>query len=159
MIKPKDIPLTAELEKIFWAKVWRYEETGCLLWMGHIAVTGYGVLSYQKKEYLAHRVAYCLHYGVINMAEGLITDHLCCVRPCVEWSHLEQVTQAINVARGKKVEQIREQAKLRIRTHCTQGHEIIGDNLLLTRRGPWQRRRCRLCVNAANRRSRHRLDR
>jgi hypothetical protein len=154
MIRPKDIPLTWVLEAIFWAKTWRYEETGCLLWMGTIAATGYGILAYEGKEYLAHRVAYCLHHSVTNTPEGLIIDHLCCVRPCVEWSHLEAVTQAINGARGKKAEQMREQAFLRRQTHCKNGHELSEENVFVSRRlqqRGWTGRRCRFCTNAYNR--------
>jgi hypothetical protein len=151
MIRPKDIPLTWVIEVLFLGNTWRYAETGCLLWMGPIATTGYKVLSNEGNDYLAHRVAYCVHHGVTNTPEGLILDHLCCVRPCVEWSHLETVTQAINVARGKKAEQMREQALLLRKTHCSEGHPLEGDNLLLSKRERgWMRRRCRLCTYARN---------
>lgn len=52
-----------------------------------------------KTNARAHRYAYELAYGPI--AEGLVIDHLCRNKPCVRPDHLEAVTNAENIRRGK----------------------------------------------------------
>jgi HNH endonuclease len=146
--KTKDIPLTLALEALFWSNVWRYDATGCLLWMGSIDADGYGRLCCEGESFLAHRVAWCLHYRVVNMGEDMVTDHLCCVRPCVEWSHLETVTVQVNTLRGRRPQLTRER---RLRTHCPKGHALVGENRILQHQPGGIRQRCRLCQNAYNR--------
>lgn len=145
----RDIPICEELERRFWRKVQRYEPTGCLLWMGKPDPQGYGHIFFAGKLYFAHRVSYCLHYQVVNLSPELELDHLCCVRPCVEWSHLEAVTHSVNNLRGRSPELARAR---RLRTHCPRGHALVGDNLLLqTQKGNCIRQRCRICTNARSR--------
>jgi hypothetical protein len=83
----------------------------------------------------AHRLYYELEKGPIP--KGLTLDHLCRVRCCVNPDHLEPVTPVENVMRGESFF-----AKQARRTHCPQGHEYIGRNLMITRRGE---RKCRAC--------------
>jgi hypothetical protein len=62
---------------------------------------GYGYLSVGGRggrRVLAHRFSYELHVGPVP--EGLVLDHLCRVRRCVNPRHLEPVTQRENVFRG-----------------------------------------------------------
>jgi len=141
------IPLTEELERLFWLRVQRDEETGCLFWMGAIGTGGYGLLSYEGICYRAHRVAWSLHYRLSVMPERYVTDHLCRVPPCVEWSHLEAVPNAVNVMRGAAPSIVREQC---VKTHCPRGHELVGDNLITEpqKKGRWVHRTCRRCHNA-----------
>lgn len=143
------IPVSDEFAAYFWSLTQRDEETGCLLWMGDTdrrARGGYGTCQWRNKAYRAHRVAYCLHYGIETLpAETPILDHLCCVRPCVEWSHLEAVTVAVNTLRGRSPQLTRER---RLRTSCPQGHPLQGDNLILQTQKGGIRQRCRLCYNA-----------
>ena len=46
----------------------------------------------------AHRAVYEVFYGPIP--NGLVIDHLCRVRCCVNPAHLEAITQADNLRRG-----------------------------------------------------------
>lgn len=72
----------------------------CKLWEGRLTPDGYG--SYGRARNgstaLAHKQAYEREHGPVP--EGLVLDHLCRVRNCVEVSHMEPVTSAVNVKRG-----------------------------------------------------------
>lgn len=81
----------------FFAKV-RVDESGCWLWQGHAFPNGYGAIRMAPDRRLAHRVAYELLVG--TLPDGLVIDHLCRVRNCVNPAHLEAVTQGENVRRG-----------------------------------------------------------
>lgn len=76
---------------------------GCWLWRGSHgpASNGYGRIGVgtqrQRRSRLAHRVSYELLVGPIP--DGLVLDHLCGVRHCVNPDHLEPVTQKENVRR------------------------------------------------------------
>lgn len=114
------------------------EVTGCWVW--HAAVSPgpppgkwpYGIMQFNGKMQMAHRVSYQLHRGPI--AEGMQLDHLCRNTRCVNPAHLEPVTAKENIRRGKNPR--REQ------THCLNGHPLSGDNLYLK---PSGRRECRIC--------------
>lgn len=89
----------------FWEKVEKTET--CWLWTGAISGrTGYGsfVLAPledgSRKRVGAHRWAYQDEMGPVP--EGLVLDHLCCVRRCVNPSHLEPVTYSVNALRGTR---------------------------------------------------------
>lgn len=143
MQKAKDVPLDEVLEDAFWVRTQRDEETGCLLWMGYIDSEGYARVSYRGKTYPAHRVSYCLHHRIENLPDGFELDHLCCVRPCVDWTHLEAVTPSVNNLRGRSPQLMRER---RLRTYCPRGHALSGENLLIEQQaGGYLRQRCREC--------------
>ena len=69
-------------------------DPGCLLWMGSINRSGYGVLRVEGRQVAAHRFAYARHNGPIP--DGVFIDHACHVRSCVEISHLRPATAAEN---------------------------------------------------------------
>src|SRR5688572_16860021 len=71
---------------------------GCWLWTASRILSGYGQVRFEGKNQRAHRVAYALVKGPIP--EGLVLDHLCRVKHCVNPDHLEAVTQAENLRRG-----------------------------------------------------------
>jgi hypothetical protein len=125
----------------FWPKV---DRTGaCWLWTAHIGKDGYGTFSIDGHHHRAHRVAWVLLHGPIP--DGLQIDHLCRVRHCVNPDHLEPVTQRENILRGEGLS-----AQAIRRTHCRQGHEYAGANLINRRGGG---RDCRACDNARCRRA------
>jgi hypothetical protein len=79
-------------------------DSGCWLWTSRIDRTGYGVLDVRKIEggwvtIRAHRAAWMAYRG--DIPRGLVTDHLCRVRHCVNPWHMDLVTAAINTARGQ----------------------------------------------------------
>lgn len=79
----------------FWKFVDKSSE--CWNWTGAIAKNGYGVFRTDKTAY-AHRVGYELCGNVL--IDGLVLDHLCSNRRCVNPSHIEQVTRGENARRG-----------------------------------------------------------
>ena len=113
----------------------------CWRWTGTVNRKGYGTWRCAKRRMGAHRWAHELFIGPIP--HGLIIDHLCRNPSCVRPSHLEPVTYAENVERGRKKSDV---------THCPHGHPYAGHNLII--RNGW--RFCRACKNADARRRYHR---
>jgi hypothetical protein len=88
------------LAERFWEKVAKGE--GCWLWTGARLRGGYGTINaggHAATSLLAHRVAYELVRGPIP--DGLQIDHLCRNRACVNPYHMEPVSQAENLRRGR----------------------------------------------------------
>lgn len=71
----------------------------CWEWRGlRTAPNGYGRVIVDGKRLMAHRVVYEACVGAIP--DGLVIDHLCRNKPCVNPAHLEPVTQTENVRRA-----------------------------------------------------------
>lgn len=121
-------------------------ESGCLLWIGAISDTGYGNFWDGEKKVLVHRYNYEFFNG--RIPEGLVIDHKCRVRCCVNTNHLEVVTQKENIRRGIGICPI--SAVNRAKTHCPKGHKYSGENLYKTNSGS---RVCRTCQSSSNRKS------
>ena len=129
-------------EARFWAKVNkdgpvplnRPDLGPCWLWTAGLGGNGYGRFRANKRMTYAHRFAYELLVGPVP--EGAELDHLCRVRHCTRYDHLEPVPHQVNSARGNPGKQERE------RTHCPQGHPYDEENTRWDRRGE---RRCRTC--------------
>ena len=99
------------------------DESGCWLWGGEVDRGGYGRTTLRGKRHLAHRLVYQLLVGQIP--EGLVIDHLCSVRHCVNPRHLEPVTPAENNRRCACVSTLNA-----LKTHCPQGHPYDAENTL-----------------------------
>jgi hypothetical protein len=89
----------------------------CWLWLGSLDEDGYGHICRGGRcgsKTTAHRASFEAHVGIVP--NGLQLDHLCRVRRCVNPDHLEPVTCAVNIARGKTGE------SNRLKSHCRNGH-------------------------------------
>lgn len=88
---------SSELGRRFWSKV---EKTGtCWNWKACVYDSGYGYYSIKHIMHRAHRLSYEFFYGAIP--EGLVLDHLCYNKKCVNPDHLEPVTVLENNRRAK----------------------------------------------------------
>lgn len=85
---------------------------------------------------LAHRIAWLLLRG--DIPDGLVIDHLCRNRWCVNPWHMDPVPLWLNTLRGNHPS-----AVARRTNQCRRGHEFTGEN---TYRLPDGTRRCRTCV-------------
>jgi len=110
----------------------------CWIWMGSIGTEGYGWFHFQMKRMRAHLLSYKLLKGQIP--EGLMLDHLCRVRHCVNPGHADQVTNRENILRG-----IAPPAMNARKTHCKRGHSLSGENLTSRHRDGQDRRECKEC--------------
>ncbi len=73
-------------------------KTGCWNWQLYKSFD-YGVIHIKKKPMQAHRYYYEKYKGKIP--KGLVIDHLCRNKGCVNPEHLEVVTIGENTRRGK----------------------------------------------------------
>lgn len=80
------------------------DPAACWAWTGSLNGDGYGKVRVGGRLVLAHRLAYETCVGPIPA--GLVVDHLCNNRACVRPSHLEPVTQAVNLARARERRQV-----------------------------------------------------
>ena len=118
----------------FWEKVEKTET--CWNWTGPTTDFGYGqILLTTGKRTGVHRYAYEQLVGKIP--SGLVIDHLCRNKICVNPEHLEVVTHRVNILRGVGVPALNAS-----KTHCCRGHRLAGENLYIK---PDSERRCRAC--------------
>lgn len=101
---------------------WEVDETiGCHLWAGRIGGAGYGRFEAQGVHFSAHRFAYEVAHRA-PIAAGVVLDHLCRVRRCVNPEHLDPVQQVTNIRRGDTGQ------NNATKTHCPYGHEFTPEN-------------------------------
>ncbi|MET8826019.1 HNH endonuclease signature motif containing protein [Streptomyces sp. NPDC004610] len=136
------------LPERFWAKTQLNGETGCWEWGGQLSPKGYGLINLNRTMWRAHRAAYVQLVGAV--ADGLVLDHLCRIRNCVNPTHLEPVTPAENTRRGL-INLGRKDVKLKPRTHCPQGHPYDEVNTATSNAG---KRRCKACTRIRKQRYR-----
>lgn len=121
--------MTSVLER-FWEKVEKTDT--CWLWTASQRGNGYGQFGVTQKDIVyAHRFAYEQTVGPIP--EGLVIDHLCRVRHCVNPDHMEPVTSRENTFRGFGMGVVNA-----AKTTCPKGHPYDACR-------PNGDRRCRIC--------------
>jgi hypothetical protein len=117
-------------------------ESGCWEWQAFRERDGYGRFRLGKHQ-LAHRVSYLMFVG--SIPDGLVIDHICRVRCCVNPVHLRAVTNRENIlAEGSLAFSKANSAAVQ----CPRGHDLVEPNLIpgSLRRGF---RACLACNRAA----------
>lgn len=128
-----------DLEARFFARL--RQDGDCWIWTGPQSDSGYGLLIVKsggrQRNIPAHRWSY--EFLRADIPEGLVIDHLCRVRACVNPWHLEPVTIGVNTRRGVSWNGSK--------THCKRGHELSGENL---GHQNGNHRYCRTCKRATD---------
>lgn len=114
----------------------------CWLWTSTITGDGYGQMKIQGRYIGAHVLAY--EHFVSPVPEGLVLDHLCRTRHCVNPWHLEPKTHRANILAGVGVAAVNAR-----KTHCPRNHPY--DRVVAGER------RCSIRTSATKRRYRERL--
>lgn len=128
------INTTAELDARFWSKVEKSDT--CWVWTAGVTGSGYGSFWLRPgRTVVAHRASYEAEVGPVP--NGLVLDHLCRNRRCVNPSHLEPVTNQENLRRGVQ--------SLDFTKRCGRGHDTTLPGAIRVK--PDGRRECRACVN------------
>jgi hypothetical protein len=121
--------------------------SGCWIWMGSVAdKRGYGLVyrSDNKTRTGAHRYSWELHHGEIPA--GMRVCHKCDIPSCVNPDHLFLGTDVDNIQDAITKGRANFGRHHRDKTHCPQGHEYTGQNLILYQ----GRRYCRACGRKQN---------
>lgn len=121
----------------------------CWLWLGALRPNGYGAVNRGRGGegmVYVHRAVYEALVGEIST--GLVLDHLCRIRNCVNPAHLEPVTQGENVMRGAS-----HIAQNPAKTHCPHDHPYDEVNTYVYR----GHRQCRTCRDVHRRAHRERV--
>lgn len=123
-------------------------DEGCWEWSAGRSKDGYGLVWWEGKMHLVHRI---LYEGLVGpIPDGLELDHLCRNHACANPDHLQPVTHQVNCARGEVG--LSTGRRNRAKTHCPKGHEYIGENLYIN---PAGQRQCRTCMRERDRRRYH----
>lgn len=107
--------LTPVEHERFMAKV-RKDGAGCWLWQGPLDRDGYGSFYLRRLNRRAHRVGWYMLNGPIP--KGLVVNHICKYRHCVNPQHLELLTARQNALKDSRAVGAVNARK----THCPQGH-------------------------------------
>lgn len=114
--------------------------SGCWIWTASLDGKGYGQININQRPQRAHRETYKLFFGEIP--KGLVLDHKCRTKNCVNPFHLEPVTQAENVRRGDAGKYLKVLVELR-GNKCKKGHNYEEYPPYTSKRGTIICRRCR----------------
>lgn len=114
---------------------------GCWEWQRSVTDDGYARPRFAGPRGTLHRMTWLYFRG--DIPAGLVLDHLCRNTRCCNPWHLDPVTSAVNVRRGRNHE--------REKTHCPQGHAYSGSNLRIVKNN---KRQCRTCDRDRKRASR-----
>lgn len=114
----------------------------CWIWMGSLNGQGYADIKISGKSHKVHRLMYERHREKIP--EGLVIDHLCRNRGCLNPEHMEPVTSEENTRRGLT------------KDSCGRGHKMSGGNIKMSK----GKRECRECnkINSKNWRRKQKKD-
>jgi hypothetical protein len=127
----------------FWRRI-RLDPDGCWEWLKQHHPHGYGQLWWDRRHYLAHRLAFEFAYGAIP--EGGVVHHECENKACCRPTHLKLIASNSEHVKlhGPPPLCIRQLAQ----THCPHDHPYSGDNLYHHSKSG--ARQCRACLNATH---------
>lgn len=143
---PRKPPLERFLPKLAPTDKW-HDGAPCVEWTATTGTDGYGRFHDGDRQVVAHRWAY--EHWIGPIPDGLVTDHLCRNRRCVNPYHLEPVTNKENILRGLSPWALRS-----AQTHCKYGHEFTEQNTYRTARGTRSCRKCHADYERESRRMR-----
>ena len=112
--------------------------SGCWEWAVARQPNGYGRVTTGGRAQLVHRVAYREFVGPIP--DGMVVDHLCSNRACINPAHLRVCSQQENLTAPHSLSPPALNAR---QTHCKRGHEFTPEN---TYTSPAGKRTCRECA-------------
>lgn len=113
-------------------------ENGCWEWHHSKNYKGYGKFWYPGGA-SAHKFSYLLNIGPVP--DGLVLDHICRKRDCVNPGHLRPITAAMNTLIGDGMG-----ARHARQTHCKNGHPFSSENTRVYKlRNGRKVRACRIC--------------
>lgn len=114
-MSPAGVPMSKRIDHL---KHYDIAPSGCWVWRGAtVGRKGYGCIRSRQGARMAHRFFYENLVGPIP--DGLVLDHLCRNRLCVNPAHLEPVTDRENILRGEGLAAI-----CAARTHCACGKPL-----------------------------------
>lgn len=90
---------------LFLARFWSYVEIPndvrlCFEWTGDKDSKGYGSMKVGTKMVKAHRIIWSLTFRDRPLILGLVVDHMCRNKACVNPYHMRRITAADNVRAG-----------------------------------------------------------
>lgn len=97
----------------FWVKVQKTDS--CWTWMAATYKCGYGAFAYDGGMKAAHRWAYKTLVGPIP--EGMLLDHTCHNRACVNPAHLRLATEKLNAQNLAGAHRDNPTGELNVQTH------------------------------------------
>lgn len=119
----------------------REGKNGCIEWTGTKDDRGYGTISATPRKNLKKNIkAYRLSYRLFNgkLQRGLVIDHICRNKSCVNPKHLRQVSYRDNIINSDSCF-----ATNARKTICKRGHSLMDkDNLLKSKNNT---RHCKKC--------------
>lgn len=120
----------------FWPKVERRGPAECWPWIGARNELGYGMFWHDNRTDRAHRVSLMLAGIEVpnRWTTGLVVDHICKNRGCVNPAHLRIVPHRDN----STVNSDSPMARNARRTHCAKcGNPLSGDNIVRVATPGW----------------------
>ena len=119
-------------------------ESGCIEWCGSLGRDGYGVTHFGHRSVRAHRAAWAVSFGA-PPPRGLVINHKCRNRACVNVLHLEAITNRENVMHPDSMSLTRINLE---KTHCQRGHAYDKENTIISKKGWRSCRKCRSTYSA-----------
>ena len=109
--------------------------SGCWLWLGGLDTRGYSQCRFEGRTRLAYRAAYIILIG--EPPRGLVLDHTCNNKICVNPEHLKPTSHQLNITRSPQTIA----GKFSARHACKYGHPFTEENTAFELRS-----RARICI-------------